>query len=66
MATEKDFSAINFIKVDVDVNPNSAQFFSISSVPTFMFFSNDTKIAEVMGADEVKIRKNLIDLAAKK
>jgi len=51
--------AIAFVKIDVDVNPATAQTFNIRSVPTFMYFSGEKKLTEHSGASEPTLKTNI-------
>lgn len=55
----EEYSDIKFIKIDVDEVPEAASKNKIQSVPTFMFLSDGTKIAEFAGASEDMLRANL-------
>ncbi len=46
-----------FVKVDVDANKETAQKFGVSAMPTFFAFKRGAKVAEMRGADEVKLRQ---------
>ena len=41
---------INFLKVDVDKNPELAQQYSIFSIPTFMIFKGGQVVSQFVGA----------------
>ncbi|KAJ3099414.1 hypothetical protein HDU97_003204 [Phlyctochytrium planicorne] len=44
-----------FLKVDVDEVPDVAESAGIRAMPTFQIFKDGKKIAEVVGADPVKL-----------
>ncbi|XP_062598966.1 uncharacterized protein LOC134260419 [Saccostrea cucullata] len=48
---------VNFVKVDVDENSDTAEACGISAMPTFHFYKNGEKLDEVVGADEGKIQE---------
>ncbi|CAH1243027.1 TXN [Branchiostoma lanceolatum] len=53
---EKEFDDVIFIKIDVDVNKETAEECEISCMPTFQFFKNSQKVAEFSGANKDKLR----------
>lgn len=57
-----EYPNIAFIKIDVDQLADTAQNYRIQSVPTFMFFKDQKKMAEFPGADEGNLKKQLINL----
>ncbi|XP_048757092.1 thioredoxin-like [Ostrea edulis] len=56
---EKEFSGVNFIKVDVDENSETAEDCGISAMPTFFFYKAGNKLDEVVGASEASIREKI-------
>lgn len=46
----------HFIKVDVDESPDIAKEYSISAMPTFLFFKDGQKIETVVGANVGKLQ----------
>jgi thioredoxin 1 len=46
-----------FLKVDVDEVSDLAAELQISAMPTFYFYKKGTKVADVVGASEAKIRE---------
>merc|ERR1712156_805449 len=56
----KEMSDVVFLKVDVDVSEEGAEEYNVSAMPTFIFFQNGVKIADMMGANEGKL-KEMID-----
>merc|ERR1711962_128347 len=53
---EKEFTDVVFVKVNVDNMEDLAAQQEISAMPTFRLFKDGQKIAEVVGANEAKIR----------
>ncbi|KAB7499491.1 Thioredoxin-like protein 1 [Armadillidium nasatum] len=55
----------NFLKVDIQNCPNSAQLNGVQATPTFIFFRNKTKIDSIRGANmealEAKIKQHYGD-----
>lgn len=50
----------NFIKVDVDENPEAAQKYGVSAMPTFLFVKGGEVVDRLMGANPDRL-KQLID-----
>lgn len=48
----KQYTGAVFLKVDVDVCSQIALEYNVSSMPTFLFFKNKTKIDSISGADK--------------
>ena len=48
---------IVFLKVDVDSNDETAEKYSISAMPTFLFIKNKEKLESFAGANEAKLRE---------
>lgn len=46
-----EHTGIDIFKVDVDVSPNIAQTYDITSMPTFVLFKNSTEIDRLKGAN---------------
>merc|ERR1711918_7866 len=53
----KDYPDIEFVKVDVDENEETAQACGISAMPTFQFYKKGEKLGEFSGASEDKIKE---------
>jgi len=53
LATEN--KTVQFIKTDVDQNPDSSQFYGIRAMPTFLFLKNGQVLETVRGANESAI-----------
>jgi thioredoxin 1 len=65
-ALAREFSGkAKFVKVDVDKAKDAAQHFRVSSMPTFLFFHNGSRIAEVKGADPNALRNTTEQLVKK-
>ncbi|KIW64319.1 thioredoxin [Phialophora macrospora] len=50
---------VEFYKVDVDEAPDVAQELGVRAMPTFMFFKNGEKVAEVVGANVRALEANI-------
>ncbi|KAL3805427.1 hypothetical protein ACHAW5_009433 [Stephanodiscus triporus] len=48
-----------FIKVDVDDNPEAAQKYGVSAMPTFLFIKGGEVVDRLMGANEDRLRELL-------
>ena len=55
----KEYLSVKFCKVDVDQNSSITESCKITAMPTFHFYKNNTKKAEVVGASEEKIKLEL-------
>lgn len=53
----KEYTSAKFIKVDVDELEDVAKEYSISSMPTILFFKGGKEVAKVIGADAAKIKQ---------
>lgn len=51
--------SISFVKIDIDANPEVAESFNIRSVPTFIYFNGQNKLAEHAGASEPTLKSNI-------
>jgi len=51
-----EFPLVEFVKVDVDANQETAAACGIQSMPTFHFYRNSEKLAQFSGADERQLR----------
>ncbi|WP_411023057.1 thioredoxin, partial [Salmonella sp. s51228] len=50
---------VKFIKIDVDKNTWASEKYGISAMPTFLFFKDDARVGECIGASEEKIIEEL-------
>lgn len=55
----EQYSGVVFLKIDVDDCQQTARSYGVSSMPTFQFFKNGTKLAEFSGADPDQLRRNI-------
>merc|ERR1719440_1538538 len=60
-AMAPEFPFVDFCKVDVDDNQETAAQCGIRSMPTFKFFRNSVQVAEFSGADENRLRAVLAE-----
>ncbi|XP_073480122.1 thioredoxin-like [Aquarana catesbeiana] len=51
-----------FCKVDVDDVAALSESCGITAMPTFQFYKNATKVAEICGADEAKLKETIAKL----
>merc|ERR1712088_55543 len=54
---EKTETNVVFLKVDVDVNEEGAGAYNVTAMPTFVFIQNGVKVADLMGANEAKLKE---------
>jgi len=59
----EEFSAVKFIKVDVDEAPEVAQRFKVMSMPTFLFLRNGEVVGRFSGASADKLREMILQLS---
>lgn len=57
------YTSVLFFKVDVDQCPQTSQSQRITSMPTFVFYRNKMKLAQVKGADIQAVEAKLKELA---
>ena len=50
-------SRANFIKVDVDDNPEAAQKYGVSAMPTFLFIKGGEEVDRLMGANAQRLKE---------
>ena len=50
-------SRANFIKVDVDDNPEAAQKYGVSAMPTFLFIKGGEVVDRLMGANSDRLKE---------
>lgn len=66
---DTEFSSIKFIRIDVDENPEVAEYYGITGIPTVKIFrgvdenGDPLEIDEVQGFDNAKIREKLSKVA---
>ena len=63
MSEEDAFKGVTFYKLDVDANSDGSQAAGISCMPTFMFYKGGSKVNELQGANEGKLREHIAELA---
>mmetsp|Transcript_39820 Transcript_39820/g.84874 ORF Transcript_39820/g.84874 Transcript_39820/m.84874 type:complete len:165 (+) Transcript_39820:107-601(+) len=55
--SEEFGSKANFIKVDVDENPEAAQKYGVSAMPTFLLIKGGEVVDRLMGANSARLRE---------
>merc|ERR1712216_817049 len=60
-ALAQEFPEVIFLKVDVDANPVTKTACGITSMPTYQFYKEGTKVAEFSGANESRIRSTIAE-----
>eukprot|EP00742_Colponemidia_sp_Colp-10_P001856 GILJ01001986.1.p1 GENE.GILJ01001986.1~~GILJ01001986.1.p1 ORF type:complete len:223 (-),score=33.08 GILJ01001986.1:160-828(-) len=55
-ALSKEYPQVSFLHIDVDKCQDTAQEFSVRSIPTFLFFKKGAKIDEMTGAKEAELK----------
>lgn len=55
----EEFGEVVFAKIDVDAAEDVAARCGINAMPTFQFYRNGNKVAEMQGADEQGLRNLL-------
>jgi len=58
-AMAEEFEAATFVKVDVDDASQIASNCGISSIPTYQFYKDGSKIDSFSGANEAKLRETI-------
>ena len=54
------YDKVVFLKIDVDVNDETAESCGISAMPTFLFYKNGKKLdVSVVGADQRKLEEKI-------
>eukprot|EP00128_Syssomonas_multiformis_P016703 Colp12_sorted_trinity150504_noHs@25385 len=53
----KEYANVQFIKVDVDELEDLTAKCGISAMPTFQFYKNGNKVAELTGANKTKLKE---------
>jgi len=59
------FPSVTFVKVDVDDAKDVAAAVGISAMPTFKAFFHGNQVAEVVGADEARLRRTVEGLSVR-
>lgn len=57
MSNQETYKNVAFYKLDVDELPDVAQDLQIRAMPTFLLFKDGVKVEEIVGANEVAIRR---------
>ena len=55
--SEEFKSRVQFIKVDVDDNPEAAQKHGVSAMPTFLFIKGGEVVDRLMGANTERLKE---------
>jgi thioredoxin 1 len=55
---------LRFAKVDTDANPRTPTRLGIQGIPTFIIFKGGTEVGRVVGADRIRLKKELDRVAA--
>jgi thioredoxin 1 len=55
--SEEHGSRAQFIKVDVDDNPEAAQKYGVSAMPTFVFIKGGEVVDRLMGANSDRLKE---------
>jgi len=50
-------SRVQFVKVDVDENPEAAQKYGVSAMPTFLFIKGGEEVDRLMGANSERLKE---------
>ena len=50
---------LSFAKVDTDANPRTPTRLGIQGIPTFIIFKGGTEIGRVIGADRVRLKREI-------
>ncbi|KAI8816955.1 thioredoxin [Fimicolochytrium jonesii] len=53
------YSKATFIKVDVDEVPEVAEQVGVTSMPTFLIYSNGERVGEIVGANPTKLETEI-------
>ena len=54
-------SSANFIKVDVDDNPEAAQKYGVYAMPTFLFIKGGEVVDRFMGANSDRLKELIVE-----
>lgn len=63
-ALSKEYPNVNFVKVDVDEVPEIAEMFSVTSLPTFIFLSDNQVRQQIQGANLPLLKSTLANLTS--
>jgi thioredoxin 1 len=55
--SEEMGTRVQFVKVDVDDNPEAAQKYGVSAMPTFLFVKGGEVVDRLMGANTERLRE---------
>mmetsp|Transcript_3235 Transcript_3235/g.4737 ORF Transcript_3235/g.4737 Transcript_3235/m.4737 type:complete len:178 (+) Transcript_3235:190-723(+) len=58
-----DTPGVVFVKVDVDVNPDTTAKYSVSAMPTFVFIKSGEVVERLMGASPQRLQDMIGDLS---
>lgn len=61
----KEHTNARFYKLDIDEVPDVAQELGIRAMPTFVFFKNGQKVAEVVGANPSALKAAVVEWSDK-
>lgn len=59
--SEEMGSRAQFIKVDVDDNPEAAQKYGVSAMPTFLFIKGGEVVDTLMGANSERLKELIVE-----
>lgn len=57
---DKEYTDVDFYKIDVDETPDVSGELGVRAMPTFVFFKNGEKVAEVVGANPSAVKAAII------
>jgi thioredoxin 1 len=55
---------LRFAKIDTDANPRTPTRLGIQGIPTFIIFKGGAEVGRVVGADRIRLKKELDRVAA--
>uniref|UniRef100_A0A7S2WS23 Thioredoxin domain-containing protein n=1 Tax=Rhizochromulina marina TaxID=1034831 RepID=A0A7S2WS23_9STRA len=64
LSKKEDFDGVDFVKIDVDVNPDAAVTMGIRSVPTFCFMNQGQLVERFSGADPTQLAAGLAKISS--
>lgn len=50
---------LTFVKVDTDENPNTPTRLGIQGIPTFIIFKGGEEVGRVVGADRIRLKREI-------